>query len=144
MAEEKSSQDNVHANITGDVSGQVAIGKGITQTQSIGTPAGQVTDAELGELKQLLADLKSQVEAQVPPDKQPAAVERLDELTEAVTAEQPDLTTMEYVKGWFAKNVPALAGAVASVVVHPIVGKLVSAAGDTLAADFRRRFGGGA
>jgi hypothetical protein len=49
---------------------------------------------------------------------------------------------MEYVKRWFVKNLPGLAGAVTSIVVHPIVGKLVEAAGDALAAEFRRRFGG--
>lgn len=65
----------------------------------------------------------------------------MEELKEAVTAEKPDLTTIEYVKGWFVKNLPDLAGAVTSVVVHPIVGKLVEAASDALAAEFRRRFG---
>jgi len=67
----------------------------------------------------------------------------VQELEEAVTAEKPDLTTMEYVKQWFVKNLPGLAGAVTGVVVNPIVGKLVEAAGDALAAEFRRRFGGG-
>ena len=63
------------------------------------------------------------------------------ELEEAVTAKKPDLTTMEYVKRWFARNLPELAGAVTGVIIHPIVGKLVEAAGDGLAAEFRRRFG---
>jgi hypothetical protein len=36
---------------------------------------------------------------------------------------------------------PELAGAVTGVIIHPIVGKLVEAAGDGLAAEFRRRFG---
>jgi hypothetical protein len=49
---------------------------------------------------------------------------------------------MEYVKNWFRKNVPALAGMVTSVVVHPIVGKLVEAGGDMLVKDFNKRFGG--
>ena len=58
-----------------------------------------------------------------------------------VNAEEPDLSVMEYVKGWFGKHLPQLAGAVASVVVHPVVGKVVGAAGDLAAAEFRRRFG---
>jgi hypothetical protein len=49
---------------------------------------------------------------------------------------------MEYVKNWFTKNVPGLAGAVTSVVVHPVVGKLVSAAGEAISSEFKRRFGG--
>ena len=35
----------------------------------------------------------------------------------------------------------ALAGAVTSVIVNPIVGKLVEAAGETVSEEFRRRFG---
>jgi len=54
---------------------------------------------------------------------------------------EPDLTTMEYVKKWFVKNLPALAGSVTSLVVHPVVGKLVTAAGDAAVAEFNRRFG---
>ena len=65
----------------------------------------------------------------------------MNELQQAVAEEKPDLTTMEYVRNWFAKNVPALAGAVTGVIVNPIVGKLVEAAGETLSEEFRRRFG---
>jgi hypothetical protein len=124
------------------VSGQVAVGDGNTQIQTIGTPRLEVTEAELAELRQALADLKAQVAAQVPPEQRDAALERVDELASAITAEEPDLTTMEYVKGWFASHLPGLAGAVAGVVVHPVVGRLVEVAGDALAAEFRRRFGG--
>jgi len=63
-------------------------------------------------------------------------------LEEAVTAQEPDLATVEYVKGWFVKNIPALAGTVTGVVLNPRVGKLVQAAGDTLAHEYKRRFGG--
>ena len=66
----------------------------------------------------------------------------MEELEKAITAEAPDLATMEYVKRWFARHVPGLAGAVAGVVVDPVVGKLVEMAGEALAAEFRRRFGG--
>jgi hypothetical protein len=50
---------------------------------------------------------------------------------------------MEDVRGWFAKHLPPLAEAVKNVVLHPIVVKLVKAAGDTVAMEFRCRFGGG-
>ena len=49
---------------------------------------------------------------------------------------------MEYVRNWFVKNVPTMAGAVTSIVINPIVGRLVQAGGDVLASDFKRRFGG--
>jgi plasmid stabilization system protein ParE len=140
MSEQEKAGDVIRATISGDVSGQVAVGKGITQTQTIGAAPPEVTEADLAELRQVLVGLKAKVAAEAPPDKKVAALERVAELEEAVTAKEPDLPTMEYVKGWFAKNLPGLAGAVTSVVVHPIVGKLVEAAGDALAAEFRRRF----
>ena len=142
MSEQEKCGDVIRATISGDVSGQVAVGKGITQTQTVGAARLEVTEAELAELRQALADLKARVAVEAPPEKKDAALERVEELEEAVTAEELDLTTMEYVKRWFVKNLPGLAGAVAGVVVHPIVGKLVEAAGGTLAAEFRRRFGG--
>jgi hypothetical protein len=142
MSEQERSGDVIRTTISGDISGQVAVGKGITQTQTIGAARPQVTETELAELRQALADLKAKVAAEAPPEKKDAALERVDELEEAITAEEPDLSTMEYVKRWFVKNLPGLAGAVTSIVVHPIVGKLVEAAGDALAAEFRRRFGG--
>ena len=126
----------------GHVSGQVAVGNGITQVQTTAAPRPEVTEAELAELRQALSALKAQVAAQVPPEKRDAALERVEELASAITAEEPDLTTMEYVKRWFGSHLPGLAGAVTSVVVHPVVGKLVEVAGDALAAEFRRRFGG--
>jgi hypothetical protein len=58
------------------------------------------------------------------------------ELEEALTAEKPDLTTVQYVKRWFARNLPALAGSLTSLLVHPLVGRLVQAGGDALVAEF--------
>jgi hypothetical protein len=139
--QEKPSGDVIRATISGDISGQVAVGKGITQIQTIGAVRPEVTKADLAELRQILADLKAKVAAKAPPERKDAALERVKELEEAVTAGEPDLPTMEYVKRWFVKNLPDLAGAVTSVVVHPIVGKLVETAGDALATEFRRRFG---
>lgn len=142
MSEERESGDTIRATISGPVSGQVAVGKGITQTQTVGATQPKVTEADLAELRQMLADLKAQVEAEAPPEKKEEALKWVGELQEAVIAKEPDLTTMEYIENWFVKNLPALAGAVTSVVIHPIVGKLVEAAGDTLVAEFRRRFSG--
>lgn len=141
MDDQKEQGDNISANISGPVSGQVGVGKNISQKQTIGTGTPGVTETELAALREMIAGLRAQIAAEAPPDRKDAALERVDELQEAVTAEKPDLSTMEYVKRWFAKNLPALAGSVASVVVHPIVGKLVAAAGEALAGEFRRRFG---
>jgi hypothetical protein len=132
--------DVIHAEISGSVSGQVGVGKGITQTQATGQPP-PVTEAELVELRKLFSDLKARIEVEATPEKKNAALERAQELEEAVTAKEPDLTTMEYVKRWFVKNLPAVAGAVTGIVINPIVGKVVEAAGEGVAAQFRKRFG---
>ncbi|HEY9858370.1 MAG TPA: hypothetical protein V6D16_02610 [Candidatus Obscuribacterales bacterium] len=134
------------------VGGQGAVGKDINQigenqggTITIGQAASvaqpQTTEAELLILQRMFESLKAKVEIEAPPDKQPAALERLAELQDAVTAKKPDFSTMEYVKNWFVKNLPTLSGAVASLVFHPIVGKLVEAAGDEVVSEFRDRFG---
>jgi len=140
MDEKGKSGDVIHANISGPVSGQVGVGKDITQTQTVGARP-QATEADLAELRRMLVELKAKVEAEAPDETKGAALERVDELEEAITAKEPDLTTMEYVKRWFTKNLPTLAGAVTGVVVNPIVGKLVEVAGEGLAAQFRQRFG---
>ena len=140
MDEKERSGEVISATISGTVSGQVAVGKDITQTQTIGHQP-DVTGADMTELRKMLDDLKARIEAEAGLETKAAALERMEELHEAVTGKEPDLTTMEYVKRWFTKNLPSLAGAVTGIVVNPIVGKVVAAAGEGLAAEFRRRFG---
>jgi hypothetical protein len=140
MSKKKKPINKIQATIKGKVSGQIAIGNDITQSQT--KVQQSVTPDDLKELRQLLAELHGKVEAEVSPDKKNAALERVKKLEKAVTEKKPDLSTMESVKNWFGKNVPALAGAVTSLIVHPIVGKLVEAGGDLLVKDFQRRFGG--
>lgn len=130
--------DWISGTVSGPVQGQVAIGKDIEQQQSVGQMSLQLTDAERAELGQAFTDLRSQVEAEAPPEARDAALERVGELEEALNAEEPDTTTMGYVKKWFAKNVPTLAGAVVGVLVNPIVGKIVQSAGDAAMADLQR------
>ncbi len=137
---EERGQTRITTSIGGSVSGQVAVGNDNTQIQTSG-PVSSATEADLVELRQAVDALKAQVAAQAPPEKRSAAVERLDELHEAMTASKPKLSTMEYVRDWFVKNIPTMAGAVTAVVINPIVGKLVQAGGDALVAEFHHRFG---
>jgi hypothetical protein len=138
MGDEKPSGDRISGAVSGNVQGQVAIGKGIEQQQSVGAMTLELTEAEHAELRAAFEDLRSQVAGGAPPDKRDAAVERVAELEAAIVAEEPDTTTMGYVKKWFAKNVPTLAGAVVGVLVNPIVGKIVQSAGDAAVADLQR------
>jgi hypothetical protein len=140
MSKKPKSTQEVRVTVGGDVSGQLAAGRHIKQVSTSITTA--VTEAELEELRQVLKEFHARVEAEAQPDKKEAALERVGELEQAVTEKKPDLSTMEYVRNWFVKNLPGLAGAVTSVVVHPIVGRLVEAGGDALVGEFRRRFGG--
>jgi len=100
--------DSISANITGDVSGQVAVGKHIAQHQTVA--AADLGADELAQLRQAFADLRASVAAQAPPERRAAAVERVEELEQACFADEPDMTTIAYVGRWFQTNLPALAG----------------------------------
>jgi hypothetical protein len=125
--------DVIQATI-GDNAQQVAVGKHIQQQHGSGKL--EVTEADLEQVRQLFAQLIQQIEQEAPPDKKEAAVERVKELEEEITSQKPSLSTFEYVKNWFGKNAPGMLGAVTSVVVNPIVGKVVEAASGIAADKF--------
>ena len=133
MSNNEQAGDHISAAVSGAVSGQVAVGKQITQHQVTATMGGQLSDAELTELHDTFAQLKRDIAAGVPDADRGAALERIDELQEAVTAAEPDLNTVQYVKQWFARKLPTVAGLVASILVHPLVGRLIERAGDAAA-----------
>ena len=137
MSEDKPQGDRISANVTGPVQGQVAVGKDIEQRQKARDMSIEITEAERAELRQAFADLKGEVAEAAPPETKQAAVERVGELEEAINAEEPDLTTIQYVKRWFLKNLPEVAGSVVGILVHPVVGKLVQSAGEAVAAQFQ-------
>jgi len=143
MRRDEEKPDEIHGVVSGTVSGPVAIGKDIRQTQSVGTMSVQVTEAELDELRQEFAKLRQQVADQTPPEVRDKALEMVDELEKDTVADEPKPITMRYVRDWFAENVPKVAGAVAGLVVHPIVGKLVETAGDAVATQFKQLLGSG-
>jgi hypothetical protein len=128
--------DTISANISGGVSGgQVAVGKHIAQQQTM--DAAAVGEQELAQLRQAFAELRAEVAAQAPPERQAAAVERIEELEQACLADEPDTTTIAYVGRWFKTNLPGLAGAVTGIFVHPVVGRIVGAAGTAIATELR-------
>lgn len=127
----------------GDKAQNVVIGDNISNVhQAISQPPQvQVTETDLAAIRNLFKELKNQVAAQAPPDKKNSALERVEELQEAITAEEPDLETMVYIKKWFSKNTPPLARAVTGVLNNPMVGRVVEARGGPTAAELKRRFG---
>jgi len=123
----------------GSVSGPVHTGKGDIVIEHWG--ARGVTAADLETLRGLFGDLRARVAAEAPPEMADEAQEQVKELEEAATAEKPDLCKMGRVRDWFLKNLPSVAGTVASLLVNPILGKVVEATGDLAAGELRRRFG---
>ena len=141
MDSKRTTRNGVNVSVGGNVGGQLAVGDNITQTQTMQSVSPGPTEEELKTLSALIEDLKKQVSSEAPSEKKEPALERVAELEGAITAKAPDISTMEYVKNWFVKNIPQLAGAVTGLVVNPIVGKLVEAAGETISHEFKRRFG---
>ena len=144
MKDEEGPGDDFHVSIGGSVAegGQVAVGRDIDQRYTrISQQAPKVTEADLAELRNAVDEVRERIRAEASPEQQAAALERVDEIEQAVVAEEPDLTTLQYVRNWFLKNLPKLAGAVTGLVVHPVVGKIVEAAGDVAASQFRKLFG---
>lgn len=125
------SGDHISAVIKGDVSGQVAVGSSIRQAQIQGTPP-VVTEVELARVHALFAQLRAQVAELTSGDMRASAIERVDELHEAVVAEEPDAAALRHLTRWFVRKLPEVAGVVTGVFADPIVGKLVQAAGDGL------------
>jgi hypothetical protein len=125
--------DTITANFAGDVRGQVAVGKQIAQHQVVGAQA--VSREELAEVRAAFAGLRAQIAAQAPPERRAAAAERIEELEQAVLGDEPDPTTIAYVGNWFRTKLPQLAGAVTGLVIHPLVGRIVGAAGEAITAE---------
>ena len=137
-----SQQSNINANFSGNISGQVAIGTGIQQTQTVHSVESNLSAEDIKVLFDLFSALKDQVSNKAPEAQRDAAFDKVSELEEAITSKEPDISTMEHVRNWFVKNIPQLAGAVTGLIVNPIVGKLAEAAGETVVLEFKRRFGG--
>lgn len=127
----------ISVNLTGDVTGQVAVGQDIRQSQV--TAVTPLTPAEREEVARLFAGLRDQVWHETPPEQWDTADGKLQELEEAVAGDEPDMTTIAYVKRWFARNLPKAAGLVAAIFVNPLVGRLVQAAGEAAASELDGR-----
>ena len=131
MGEEERSASKYNISM-GDVSGQVVIGDYNTVAQRVG-----LTPQETAELKSLFADTRTKVEVEAPPEHRQEALAQTEELERTVLAAQPDPGRIQSILGWFKKNAPQVAGTIVSVVVNPLVGKVVEAAGEAIAERFR-------
>ena len=137
MSVDGTAGDHIELKIDGLVSGQVAVGRDNHLTIHEGAARSPDIDA----LRTLVDRVRAQIAADAPPDQRDAAVARVDELQDAVTAPEPDLDRVHYVLTWFRKHLPKLAGSIVGLVVHPVLGRVVEAAGDLAAAEFQQLFG---
>ena len=129
-------QGDVITGVISDVNGNAAIGKDITQTNIAAPPTAE----ELKTLTEAFAALRAEVERDAPPEVREEAVKQADAIKEATLGPKPDVSVMAQAKNWFLKHAPGLLGAVTTVIVNPIVGKVVQAAGDAVAAEYRKHF----
>jgi hypothetical protein len=140
MTDQQPRQGNEYKVDVKDNSGQVAVGEDIRQNQTTFTVGQHLSPEELQQMRDAFASLRGQVEREAPPEVREEAVRQAEALEQAATAAEPDVSAMSKVRGWFLRHAPGLLGAVTGVIVNPILGKVVEAAGDHIAAEFRRQF----
>jgi hypothetical protein len=112
---------------------QVVIGDYNTVTQKLG-----LSPEEAEKLRGVFQQLRSSVEEEAPDARRDEAVAQAEELERAVVSERPDAGRVRRVLRWFRENAPQLAGTVVSVVVNPLVGKVVEGAGEVIADQFKQ------
>jgi hypothetical protein len=120
--------------------GNAAIGTDIQQTQTRIDLGAAPTPEELARLAAVFASLKDQVRRDAPPEVRDEAVRKAEELEQATSGPSPDVSAMATARRWFLEHAPSVFGAVTSVVINPIVGKIVHAAGEAVAQEYERRF----
>lgn len=133
MAREKRPDINIS-----NVPGQVVIGDDNTTIQR--DVAASATGPDRKSLDEAFHQLRCRIHESDSADA-PRALDRVDELADAVSGDDPDITTMAYVRNWFRRNLPSLLGDVVAVIVHPAVGAAVKAAGTRIATEYDRHFG---
>ena len=99
------------------------------------------TAGELQDLGERFQALDREIQKEVPSELQPEAKARAEQLKAEAAREKPDPSVLSQVKGWFVENLPSLLGTVTGILTHPIVGKLVEAAGEYTLGQFRARLG---
>jgi hypothetical protein len=88
---------------------------------------------DVAALRGVFADLRANVAADVDPGHQQEALAEVGELESSLVTKTPDAGRVRKALRWFREHAPQLAGTVASVVVHPLVGRVVEGAGEAVA-----------
>ena len=122
-------------NVTGTTAIGTQINQKVTEIKFSGLPPN-----EQAEISKAFADFRAEVEREAPPAVKDEAVRQATEIERAAAAPTPDLGAIATARRWFLDHAPTLFGAVTAVLANPILGKVVQAAGDAVADEFKRRF----
>jgi hypothetical protein len=136
---EKRDQGGVFT-VTNQGTNNGAMTAGINNTVTNTTNVNPPSAAELSALAAAFGELRATVEKEADPAIRDRALERVEELQDAANPKAPDVSVMAAARNWFLKNAPHLAGAVTGVIIHPTVGRIVEAAGEALAREYREKF----
>lgn len=106
MPKQQKTNNRISVNITGDVSGQIVIGNNNEVKKSIAHLP--TNSANMKSLLRLLNDLKFRIQTEAPDDKKEDALEKANELANAIHEKNLYLVDVGYVKKWFEENLPDL------------------------------------
>jgi hypothetical protein len=101
----------------------------------------RISGADRAEVHALVAALKAKVQAEAPEAQREEAAALVDELENAIVDDVPKVRRMAFIRDWFSAHLPKLAGAVNALILSPLVERIVGAAGDLAATEFRNTFG---
>ena len=135
---------NVQVGSAGPGSTVIAAGQKASQTfdaRQMATLQRLATAEEIASLAGSFQRLDDQIDQEAPPEVKDEARGQVEGLKQSVTGDNPDVSGMERAKGWFVDHLPSMLGTVTSILTHPIVGKLVEAAGEFTLDQFRARLG---
>jgi hypothetical protein len=118
--------------ISGIRNSAVAVGTANYVVQGSSVEAGPLAS----QLDAALSIVRALVQAQAGSRTQDA-LDQVDQLEGAVTADPPDLTVIARVRGWFERNLPVIAPVVLEVAAHPGVDSVVKAAAQIAQARYR-------
>ncbi len=140
MAERQGERGDKFETHIGTVSGPVHTGQGDLLVDHWDAAHG-VSQAEIAHLRGLFENLRAQAAAEAPTELEEEAQAQVDALEKAVISDEPDVNAMKRVRDWFVEQLPSAAGAVTSLLVNPILGKLVETTGELAADELKRLLG---
>jgi len=130
-------QPKYQANFPGQFVGtQIAVGEHNRLEHHASFAARERLDpVDLASLMQEFSGLRDLVATRVSPDQREAALTQVGELEAAtLSADQPEPRRLARLYRWFVENAPALAESVATLLLGPLVGKLVGGGAGAMAA----------